>query len=83
MYWLPHTSRLRLMRSIARYLAGRVRLIPGFRSFRTTRVRVQSTHKKLDVGIDGELFELQTPLNIIIVPQSLIVRVPRGAKASR
>ena len=78
-YWLPHTSRFRLMRYIARYLAGRVRTIPGFRAFRTRRLRVQSNHKKLHVGIDGELFELQTPLNIIIVPQSLIVRVPRGS----
>jgi diacylglycerol kinase family enzyme len=76
-YWLPHTSRIRLMRYIARFLAGRVRTIPGFRSFRTTRVRVQSNHKKLDVGIDGELFELQMPLHITIVPRSLIVRLPR------
>jgi diacylglycerol kinase family enzyme len=80
-YWLPHTSRVRLMRYIARYLAGRVRTIPGFRSFRTRRLRVQSTHKELRVGIDGEVFELRTPLTIIIVPQSLIVRVPRGTRA--
>jgi len=82
-YWLPHTSRMWLMRSIARYLAGRVRTIPGFRSFRTTRLRVQSTHKTLNVGIDGELFELKMPLNITIVPQSLIVRVPRTAASTR
>jgi len=78
-YWLPHTSRIRLMRSIARYLAGRVRTIPGFRSFRTTRLRVQSTHKELHVGIDGELFALHTPLTVTIAPKSLIVRVPRAA----
>jgi diacylglycerol kinase family enzyme len=77
-YWLPHTSRVRLMRYIARYLAGRVRTIPGFRSFRTRRLRVQSNHKELRVGIDGEVFALQTPLTIIIVPQSLIVRVPKS-----
>ncbi len=76
-YWLPHTSRIRLMRYIARYLAGRVRTIPGFRSFRTTRLRVQTSRKALKVGIDGELFEMRTPLTITIVPQSLIVRVPR------
>ena len=79
-YWLPHTSRIRLMRYIARYLAGRVRTIPGFRSFRTTRLRVQSSHKALKVGVDGELFELATPLTVTIVPRSLIVRVPRGRK---
>ena len=82
-YWLPHTSRMRLMRWIARYLAGRVRTIPGFRSFRTTRLRVQSTHGKPDVGIDGGLFEMQMPLNVSIVPQSLIVRVPRTTASPR
>jgi diacylglycerol kinase family enzyme len=78
-YWLPHTSRFRLMRYIARYLAGRVRTIPGFRSFRTTRLRVQSTHEELRVGIDGELFKMRMPLTITIAPRSLIVRVPRGS----
>lgn len=77
-YWLPHTSRFRLMRYVARYLAGRVRTIPGYRSFRTTGLRVQSTHKEVRVGIDGELFTLDTPLAIRIEPQSLLVRVPRA-----
>lgn len=77
-YWLPHTSRLRLTRYVARYLAGRVRTIPGFRSFRTTGLHVQSTHTELRVGIDGELFALDAPLAIQIVPQSLLVRVPRA-----
>jgi diacylglycerol kinase family enzyme len=81
-YWLPHTSRLRLTRYIARYLAGRVRTIPGFRSFRTTSLRVQSTHAHLRVGIDGELFTLAAPLHVSIAPQSLQVRVPRAAASS-
>lgn len=76
-YWLPHTSRLRLTRMVARYMAGRVRQIPGFRSFRATHLRVQSSHVALKVGIDGELFTLATPLVITIVPRSLSVRVPR------
>lgn len=80
-YWLRHASRLQLMRYIARYLAGRVRTIPGFRSFRTTSLRVQSTHAHARVGIDGEVFTLDSPLEISIVPQSLLVRVPRAAAA--
>jgi YegS/Rv2252/BmrU family lipid kinase len=75
-YWLPHTSRWRLARYVARYLAGRVREIPEFRSFRTTRLRVQS-RAPLRVGLDGELFKMQSPLVITIVPQSLNVKVPR------
>jgi YegS/Rv2252/BmrU family lipid kinase len=76
-YWLPHASRARLMRYVARYLAGRVREIPGFRSFRSTRVRVQTSRDHLKVGVDGEVFTMSTPLVITTVPQSLVVRVPR------
>lgn len=76
-YWLPHTPRVQLMRMVARYLAGRVRTIPGFRSFRTLRMRVQSSRSHLKVGIDGEVFSLSMPLVITTVPQSLLVRVPR------
>lgn len=76
-YWLPHTPRLQLMKFVARYLAGRVREVPGFRSFRTLRMRVQSSRSHLHVGIDGEVFTLSTPLSITIVPKSLLVRVPR------
>jgi diacylglycerol kinase family enzyme len=71
--------RLRLMRFVARYLAGRVREVPGFRSFRTLRMRVQSSRDHLHVGIDGEVFTMQTPMVITIVPQSLLVRAPRAA----
>ena len=76
-YWLPHLPRLALFRFIAHYLAGRVRQAPGFRSFRTARMKVQSSKRHLDVGIDGELFRLETPLVVTIVPSSLLVRVPR------
>jgi diacylglycerol kinase family enzyme len=77
-YWLPHISRWTLAKYAARYLAGRVRTIPGFRSFRTLRMRVQSSHRQLKVGIDGEVFALEMPLVITAMPQSVVVRVPRG-----
>jgi diacylglycerol kinase family enzyme len=76
-YWLPHLPRIALMKFVAHYLAGRVRQAPGFRSFRTMRMRVQSSRPKLHVGIDGEVFTMNTPLVITIVPQSLLVKVPR------
>ncbi|HUR82527.1 MAG TPA: diacylglycerol kinase family protein [Thermoanaerobaculia bacterium] len=76
-YWLPHTSRWRLTRFLARYAAGRVRTIPGFRSFKTLRMRVQTPRDHLKVGIDGEVFTLQTPLVVTAAPQSLLVKVPR------
>ena len=76
-YWLPHTPRIQLMKFVARYLAGRVRAVPGFRSFRTLRMRVQSSRRELHLGVDGEVFTMPTPLVVTIVPQSLLVRVPR------
>jgi len=77
-YWLPHAPRWQLMKLVARYLAGRVREVPGFRSFRTRRIRVQSSRNHLRIGVDGEVFTMPTPLVITIVPQSLVVRVPRS-----
>jgi YegS/Rv2252/BmrU family lipid kinase len=76
-YWLPHLRRLELMRFVAHFLAGRVRETPGFRSFRTMRAKMQSPRPRLQLGIDGEVFTMDTPLNITIVPKSLLVRVPR------
>ncbi|HEX7191805.1 MAG TPA: diacylglycerol kinase family protein [Thermoanaerobaculia bacterium] len=76
-YWLPHLSRWALMKFAAHYLAGRVSQAPGFRSFRTQRVKVQTRHSRLHVGVDGELFTLSTPLTITSVPQSLLVKVAK------
>jgi diacylglycerol kinase family enzyme len=76
-YWLPHVPRLKLMSFIAHYLAGRVHTTPGFRSFRTARLRMQSSKKHLKVGVDGEVMTVDMPLVVTIVPQSLLVKVPR------
>jgi diacylglycerol kinase family enzyme len=76
-YWLPHIPRSALMRFLARYLAGRVTQAPGFRSFRTTHLKVQSAKKQVRLGIDGEVFAMKPPLVITIVPKSLTVKVPR------
>jgi YegS/Rv2252/BmrU family lipid kinase len=76
-YWLPHMPRLALTRFVAHYLAGRVRETPGFRSFRTSRIKVDSSKKHLHIGVDGEVVTMATPLLITIAPQSLSVKVPR------
>ena len=76
-YWLPHLPRMALMRFAAHYLAGRVTTTPGFRMFRTARMKVQSRHAIFHVGIDGEVHTLAMPMTITIVPRSLLVKVPR------
>lgn len=80
-YWLPHLRRVALMRFVAHYLAGRVHETPGFRSFRTSRMKVQASKQHLRVGVDGELFTLHMPLVITIAPRALQVRVPRVGAA--
>jgi hypothetical protein len=67
------------MSFIAHYLAGRVHTAPGFRSFRTARLKMQSRRPHLHAGVDGEVATLDLPLVVTIVPQSLLVRVPRNA----
>jgi len=76
-YWLPHLPRLKLASFIARYLAGRVRETPGFRSFRTAAMKAQSARRQLRVGVDGEVLTVTPPLVITIVPKSLLVKVPK------
>ena len=76
-YWLPHLPRVALMRFLAHYLAGRVHETPGFRSFRTSRMKVHASKQHLNVGVDGELFTFHMPLVITIAPKALQVRVPR------
>jgi len=76
-YWLPHLPRIALLRFLGSYLSGRVTQAPGFRVFRTTRVKVQSPRRHLRLGIDGEVVTIEPPLVITTVPKSLLVRVPR------
>jgi len=76
-YWLPHLPRIALVRFLAHYLAGRVTRAPGFRSFRTTHLKVQSAKQRLHLGIDGEVFTMAPPLVITIMPMGLTVKVPR------
>jgi YegS/Rv2252/BmrU family lipid kinase len=80
-YWLPHLPRIALMRFAAHYLAGRVTKTPGFRMFRTAQMKVQSRHASLHVGLDGEVHTITMPMTVTIVPQSLLVKVPRDAAA--
>ena len=76
-YWMPHMPRIALMRFLAHYLAGRVKTAPGFRSFRTTHLKVQSPRKRLHLGVDGEVVTMVPPLVITIVPHALLVKVAR------
>lgn len=76
-YWAPHLPRLALLRYAARYLAGQMTTAADFRSIQTTHLQLQSSRKRIRIGVDGELFTMAMPLTIATVPSSLLVRVPR------
>ncbi|HEU4888248.1 MAG TPA: diacylglycerol kinase family protein [Thermoanaerobaculia bacterium] len=75
-YSLSFMSRLQFVGVVAKYLRGRMSDVPGFRSLRTTNLRLDTGKRRLRVAIDGELVELETPLQITAVPASLLVRGP-------
>ncbi|HEX7705067.1 MAG TPA: diacylglycerol kinase family protein [Thermoanaerobaculia bacterium] len=76
-YSLSFMSRLQFIRAAAKYLRGRLTDVPGFRSIRTTQIRVDTGKRRLRVALDGEIIDVATPLDIVSVPSSLLVRTPR------
>jgi diacylglycerol kinase family enzyme len=74
MYSLAFMGRLQFIRAIAKYLRGRAAEVEGFRSIRTTSLRVDTGRRRLRFAVDGEVIELPTPLQIAAVPAALLVR---------
>lgn len=75
-YSLSFMNRWQFIRAAAKYLRGKMGEVPGFRSVRTKQLSVDTGRGKLKVSLDGELIDMQTPLQIASVPSSLLVRAP-------
>ena len=75
-YSLSFMSRTQFVRAAAQYFRGKIGDVDGFRRIRTTQLRVDTGRRRLRVSLDGELVEMQTPLQIAAVPSSLLVRAP-------
>lgn len=75
-YSLSFMSRTQFVRAAAKYLRGKIVDVQGFRSVRTTQLRVDNSRGRMRVSLDGELVEMETPLQIAAVPSSLLVRAP-------
>ena len=75
-YSLSFMSRLQFVRAAAKYFRGKIGDVAGFRRSRTTQLRVDTGRRRLRVSIDGELVDMNTPLQIAAVPSSLLVRAP-------
>ena len=79
MYSLSFMNRPQFIRAAAKYFRGRIGDVPGFRTIRTAQLRVDTGRRRLRVSVDGELSEMETPLQIAAVPSSLLVRAPASA----
>lgn len=75
-YWLPHGRKTEFVRVLARFLRGKIDAVGGLRVLRTRSVKIQASHGKIRLGMDGELIEMRTPLVVQSVPSSLLVKVP-------
>lgn len=76
MYSLSFMSRPQFIRAAAKYFRGKIADVPGFRSIRTPQMRIDTGKRKLRIALDGELIDVETPLQISVVPASLLVRAP-------
>lgn len=75
-YWLPKMSKLATLRAFARYLRGRMKPGDELRYFATRQLTIHSPHRRVRVGLDGELEQLESPLRVTIVPQALTLMAP-------
>jgi diacylglycerol kinase family enzyme len=75
-YSFGFMSRVQFIRAASKYLRGKLDQFEGFRRIRTEKVRIDSASPKIRVSVDGELRDLNLPLQIAAVPASLLVRVP-------
>lgn len=77
-YWLPESFfGGKLFRALFRYARGKGAKIDKLRRLQTDRLRVHSTHSSMKVGIDGELTDLEPPLQIVVARSALLVKVRR------
>jgi diacylglycerol kinase family enzyme len=77
----PHT-RWQLLTKVVRVLLGRMPRESLFEVFSGERITIESSRRRLGVGVDGEVVELDTPLHYESLPGALRVLVPRSEPAS-
>jgi diacylglycerol kinase family enzyme len=75
-YSMSFKSRFEFIRAAAKFFRGKIADIQGFRAVRTPQVRIDFARQKLRLSVDGEVMDLEPPLQIAAVPASLLVRVP-------
>jgi len=81
-YWLPHLSKLQMIRTLSRYFRGKISPGADFRSVKASTLKVHSSKTLLKLGIDGELVEMKPPLLIQSAPKMVRVKVPKTRRTA-
>ncbi|WP_121974448.1 diacylglycerol/lipid kinase family protein [Acinetobacter stercoris] len=72
-------DKITLFRMLFQLIRGNIEKVPDVYSFSADLVRVYSKKSKLTVAVDGEIFEIDTPLNISVEKNALRIMVPYAA----
>lgn len=77
----PHT-RWQLLTRVIGVLLGRIARESLFEVFSSQHITIESSRRRLGVGVDGEVVDLKTPLHYESLPGALRVLVPHSEAAS-
>ena len=77
-YVVDRAGRWRLLALGLRALVGQLRQARDFKAFRTAELRIDTGHRRLRVAMDGEVRQLDAPLQYRIHPGALRVIVPES-----
>ena len=70
------SDKLSLFKMLFQLMRGNLENTPDVYSFAAENVKIRSKKKQLTVAVDGELFEIETPLDITVAKNALKIMVP-------
>lgn len=79
-YALPECTRWQLVRLVLGLIFGRTPREAVFQIFSAPRVTVSSKHRRIGVGIDGEMVQMTSPLRYECLSRALRVIAPQETK---
>ena len=75
-YVMQKSSRWALLRFFFSFIFGRFSKKDAFEEFRVREVRIETKRKRIGVGVDGEIVQMQSPLEYRSLPKALRVIAP-------
>ena len=75
-YIMRKSSRWSLLRFFFSFIFGRFSKKDAFEEFRVRELRIETKRKRIGVGIDGEIVQMQSPLEYRSLPKALRVIAP-------